>query len=252
MANPLKLIKNGRRTENPTFVLVLGMCPTIAVTTSVVNAIGMGLAATAVLMGSNVAVAALRKFIPDEIRIPAFIVVIAGFVTVVQLLIAGYAPALDKALGIFIPLIVVNCIILARAEAFAFKNGVVASLFDGIGMGLGFTCALVLIGAIRELIGNGTILGHTILSSSFYQPALLTILAPGGFITLGILMALFRNRQMKNEEKENGALSAFDGWHQLDACGGCALKGICGGGSPDSVCAKQAEEDKTAAREAGK
>ena len=231
MANPLKLIKNGILTENPTFVLVLGMCPTIAVTTSVVNAIGMGLAATAVLMGSNVAVAALRKFIPDEIRIPAFIVVIAGFVTVVQLLIAGYAPALDKALGIFIPLIVVNCIILARAEAFAFKNGVVASLFDGSGMGLGFTCALVLIGAIRELIGNGTILGHTILSSSFYQPALLTILAPGGFITLGILMALFRNRQMKKEEKENGALSAFDGTSSTPAAA-ARLRGSAAAGAP--------------------
>ena len=152
MMNPLKLLKNGILTENPTFVLVLGLCPTLAVTSSAINGIGMGLAATAVLMGSNLAISAIRRIIPDEIRIPAFIVVIAGFVTVVQLLISAYAPALDRALGIFIPLIVVNCIILARAEAFAFKNGVIESLFDGMGMGLGFTGALTLIGSIRELL----------------------------------------------------------------------------------------------------
>lgn len=244
MLNPLKLIKNGILTENPTFVLVLGMCPTIAVTSSVENGIGMGLAATAVLMGSNIAVAALRKFIPDEIRIPAFIVVIAGFVTVVQLLISAYAPALNKSLGIFIPLIVVNCIILARAEAFAFKNGVIDSLFDGLGMGLGFTCSLTLIGSIRELIGNGTIFGQTILPASFYQPALLAILAPGGFITLGIMMAVFRNLKIRKDEKKNiGVPSSFDGWQQLDACGGCALKGICGGGDKTTPCAKK-EADK--------
>lgn len=244
MINPLKIIKNGILTENPTFVLVLGMCPTLAVTSSASNGLGMGLAATAVLMGSNIAISAIRKFIPDEIRIPAFIVVIAGFVTVVQLLISAYTPELNKSLGIFIPLIVVNCIILARAEAFAFKNGIAASMFDGIGMGLGFTCALILIGAIRELIGNGTIFGATILPASFYQPALLAILAPGGFITLGILMALFRRRQLKKEEKEN-PLAVSDGWQQLDACGGCALKNICGGGSKDVVCARgEKEEDK--------
>ena len=130
MMNPLKLLKNGIFTENPTFVLLLGLCPTLAVTSSAINGIGMGLAATAVLMGSNIAISAIRRIIPDEIRIPAFIVVIAGFVTVVQLLISAYAPSLDKSLGIFIPLIVVNCIILARAEAFAFKSGVIDSLFD--------------------------------------------------------------------------------------------------------------------------
>ena len=240
MINPLKLLKNGILTENPTFVLVLGMCPTLAVTSSAKDGFAMGLAATAVLMGSNIAVSAIRKFIPDEIRIPAFIVVIAGFVTVVQLLISAYAPALNKSLGILIPLIVVNCIILARAEAFAFKNGVIESLFDGIGMGLGFTLALSVIGAIRELIGNGTVFGATILSPAFYQPALLAILAPGGFITLGILMALFRNRQIKKEEAaKGGAPSSFDGWEQLDACGGCALKNICGGGNAAVVCAKE-------------
>ena len=182
MMNPLKLLKNGILTENPTFDLVLGLCPTLAVTSSAINGIGMGLAATAVLMGSNLAISAIRRIIPDEIRIPAFIVVIAGFVTVVQLLISAYAPALDRALGIFIPLIVVNCIILARAEAFAFKNGVIESLFDGMGMGLGFTGALTLIGSIRELLGNGSIFNINVLPA-VYQPALLVILAPGGFIT---------------------------------------------------------------------
>ncbi len=249
MQNPLKLITNGIITENPTFVLVLGMCPTLAVTSSAINGIGMGLAATAVLMGSNVAVSAIRKFIPDEIRIPAFIVVIAGFVTVVQLLISGYAPALNQSLGIFIPLIVVNCIILARAEAFAFKNGVVDSLFDGLGMGLGFTLALTVIGAIRELLGNGSLFGHTLLPAALYQPALLVILAPGGFITLGILMALFRNHQIKKEEKENdGIPSSFDGWQQLSACSGCSLKNICGGGDAKVVCAKSAAETKEAVK----
>lgn len=230
MKSPLTLIKNGIVTENPTFVLVLGMCPTLAVTTSAMNGIGMGLAATAVLMGSNIAISAIRKFIPNEIRIPAFIVVIAGFVTVVQLLISAYAPALDKSLGIFIPLIVVNCIILGRAEAFAFKNSVIESIFDGIGMGLGFTLALTIIGAIRELIGNGTVFGATLLPATFYQPALLAILAPGGFITLGILMGLFRYRKIKVEEAAKGAPSDFDGWKDLSACGGCALKDVCGSG----------------------
>ncbi len=242
MINPLKIIKNGIITENPTFVLVLGMCPTLAVTSSAMNGLGMGLAATAVLIGSNVAISAIRKCIPDEIRIPAFIVVIAGFVTVVQLLISAYAPTLNKSLGIFIPLIVVNCIILARAEAFAHKNGIFASMCDGVGMGLGFTCALILIGAIRELLGNGTVFGATILPASFYQPALFVILAPGGFITLGILMAFIRHLKIRKEEKENGAESVCDGWQELDACGGCALRSVCGGGSAGSVCAKSAKE----------
>lgn len=251
MQNPLKLIKNGIITENPTFGLVLGMCPTLAVTSSAENGFGMGLAATAVLMGSNVAVSAIRKFIPDEIRIPAFIVVIAGFVTVVQLLISAYAPALDKSLGIFIPLIVVNCIILARAEAFAFKNGVADSLFDGIGMGLGFTLALTVIGAIREILGNGTVFGMTVLSPSFYQPALLVILAPGGFITLGILMGLFRNYRMK-KTADAAVSQEFDGWKELDACGGCALKSLCGGGSSTVVCAKNNAAPAAAQKEADK
>ena len=239
--SPLRLLKNGILTENPTFVLVLGLCPTLAVTSSASNGFGMGLAATAVLMGSNVMISMIRKFIPDEIRIPAFIVVIAGFVTIIQLLISAYAPALDKSLGIFIPLIVVNCIILARAEAFAFKNGVIESLFDGIGMGLGFTFALTFIGSIRELLGNGTVFNFSLIPS-FYQPALLVILAPGGFITLGILIALFRNLQLRKEEASAGFKPDFDGWKKLDACEGCALKKYCGGGGLSVPCAKEEKE----------
>lgn len=241
MMSPLRLLKNGILTENPTFVLVLGLCPTLAVTSSASNGFGMGLAATAVLMGSNVMISMIRKFIPDEIRIPAFIVVIAGFVTIIQLLISAYAPALDKSLGIFIPLIVVNCIILARAEAFAFKNGVIGSLFDGIGMGLGFTFALTFIGSIRELLGNGTVFNFSLIPS-FYQPALLVILAPGGFITLGILIALFRNLQLRKEEESTGFKADFDGWKKLDACEGCALKKYCGGGGLSVPCAKEEKE----------
>lgn len=242
MINPLSLIKNGIVKENPTLVQVLGICPTLAVTSSATDGFGMGLAATAVLVGSNVAISAIRKFIPDEIRIPAFIVVIAGFVTVVQLLITAYAPALDKSLGIFIPLIVVNCIILARAEAFAFKNGVIDSLFDGVGMGLGFTCSLTVFGCIRELIGNGSIFGNAIIPGSIYQPALLAILAPGGFITLGILIALFRYIQIRKEEAMSGVDSHYNGWEKLDACDGCALSSVCGGGKPDSACDKAGKE----------
>ena len=241
MMSPLRLLKNGILTENPTFVLLLGLCPTLAVTTSASNGFGMGLAAMAVLMGSNVMISMIRKFIPDEIRIPAFIVVIAGFVTLTQLLISAYAPALDKSLGIFIPLIVVNCIILARAEAFAFKNGVIDSLFDGIGMGLGFTLALTFIGGIRELLGNGTIFSIS-LAPSFYQPALLVILAPGGFITLGILIALFRDMQLRKEEESAGFKPDFDGWQKLDACEGCALKKYCGGSAPGVPCAEKKKE----------
>ena len=241
MMSPLRLLKNGILTENPTFVLVLGLCPTLAVTSSASNGFGMGLAATAVLMGSNVMISMIRKFIPDEIRIPAFIVVIAGFVTIIQLLISAYAPALDKSLGIFIPLIVVNCIILARAEAFAFKNGEIGSLFDGIGMGLGFTFALTFIGSIRELLGNGTVFNFSLIPS-FYQPALLVILAPGGFITLGILIALFRNLQLRKEEASAGFKPDFDGWKKLDACEGCALKKYCGGGGLSVPCAKEEKE----------
>ena len=217
MTNPLKIILNGIFKENPTFALVLGMCPTIAVTTSASNGLMMGLAAAAVLIGSNVAISALRRIIPDEIRIPSFIVVIAGFVTVLQLVIAAWFPALDARLGIFIPLIVVNCIILARAEAYASKNGILASAADGLGMGLGFTLALIVIGGVREIIGSGTFFGVE-LFFGLYEPALLAILAPGGFITLGILMGVFRQFQLRKEAKTAPAAAcAYDGWKDLSA-----------------------------------
>lgn len=222
--NPFKLIKNGIVDENATLVQCIGLCPTLAVSTSAMNGVGMGIAATAVLIGSNMAISAIRKMVPNEIRIPIFIVVIAGFVTVVQLLIAGFAPALDKSLGIFIPLIVVNCIILARAEAFAFKNGVVDSMFDGVGMGLGFTLALTALGAVRELLGNGTIFDVVVTPAGF-QPALLVILAPGGFIALGIFMALFRLYQQKAAEKRGALVPHTD---EQGSCTACPAAGICG------------------------
>jgi electron transport complex protein RnfE len=181
---------NGIITENPTFRLVLGTCPTMAVTTSATNGIGMGAAATFVLVGSNIVISLLRNFIPDKIRIPSFIVVICTFVTMVQMFMQAFLPSLYSSLGIFLPLIVVNCIILARAEAFASKNTVLHSAADGIGMGIGFTLALTLIGSIREILGNGTIFGATVFGASF-KPMLLLILPAGGFIVYGLLLALF-------------------------------------------------------------
>ena len=176
-------------TENAVFKLLLGMCPTLAVTTSAENGIGMGLATTFVLICSNIVVSLLRKLIPSGVRIPAFIIIIASFVTVVQLAMEAWIFDLYQALGIFIPLIVVNCLILCRAEAFASKNGTLRSIFDGVGMGIGFTLALFILGAVRELFGAGSILGFTIFGGS-YQPMLLMILPPGAFITLGLLLAL--------------------------------------------------------------
>ncbi len=188
--NPVKIIKNGIIDENPTFVQVIGMCPTLAVTSSAINGLGMGLSTLAVLACSNLVISLIRKFVPDEARIPCYVVVIASFVTIVEMLLNAYAPAsLVKALGVYIPLIVVNCIILARAEAFAGKNGPIASLFDGIGMGLGFTCALFLLGAVREFLGNGSFLGMTVLPEAFPR-TLVMILPPGAFLTLAFLMVL--------------------------------------------------------------
>ncbi len=183
---------NGLLTENPTFRLVLGTCPTLAVSTSAVYGLGMGAAATFVLLGSNIVISLLRNFIPNKIRIPAFIVVICTFVTIVQMLLQAFIPSLYDALGMFIPLIVVNCIILARAEAFASKNPVLASAVDAVGMGLGFTIAITLIGCVRELIGRGSIgLFGLDLSSTGFEPMLLLALAPGGFITFGLLLGIF-------------------------------------------------------------
>ena len=194
---------NGIIPENPTFRLVLGTCPTLAVTTSALNGLGMGAAATFVLVCSNIAISLLRKFIPDQVRIPAFIVVICTFVTMVQLLMQAFVPSLYDSLGIFIPLIVVNCIILARAEAFASKNTPLASAADGLGMGVGFTLALTLMGAIRELIGNGSVFGFSVLGAS-YEPMLLIVLASGGFLTFGLLLGIF-NLLVKKIEKKRAA-----------------------------------------------
>ena len=172
------------------------MCPTLAVTTSATNGVGMGLAATFVLVGSNFVISLIKGFIPDKIRIPVFIVVIASFVTVVQLVMQAFIPSLYESLGLFIPLIVVNCIILQRAEAFASKNKPFASVVDGLGMGVGFTLALTLLASVRELLGNGTLFGFQIMGAA-YQPALIFILAPGGFIALGLLLALLNTLSVK-------------------------------------------------------
>lgn len=215
-------LKAGIVDENPIFMQVLGMCPTLAVTTSAENGLGMGLATTAVLIGSNIVISLIRKLIPNKIRIPAFIVVIATFVTMIDLLLQGYVPNLHAQLGLFIPLIVVNCLILSRAEAYASKSSVIPSLFDGLGMGLGFTVALTAVGIVRELFGAGTIFGLGIMQPIFdvlssvvnpirsllnlgpaaleYEPAIIFVLAPGAFFVLGILLAIFnaiRNRKVE-------------------------------------------------------
>lgn len=177
--------------ENPILVLMLGACPTLAVTSSAINGLGMGLATTFVLFMSNVFISMVKNFVPDKVRIPAFVVVIASFVTVVDLLMQAYTPALSKQLGIFIPLIVVNCIVLGRAEAFAAKNNVFSSMIDGLGMGLGFTMALVILGGIREMLGAGSLFGYKFIAESA-DGILVFILAPGAFITLGFLIAILK------------------------------------------------------------
>jgi electron transport complex protein RnfE len=187
--NKLQIFKNGIGKENPIFVSQVGMCATLAITTSFMNGFGMGLAVIAVLTGSNVVISLLRKFIPDEVRIPAFVIIIAAFTTIIDLLMHAYTFALYQALGVFIPLIVVNCIILARAESFAFKNGVVDSIFDALGMGVGFTLALVILSSVREILGNGTIAGISILPEA-YEPMMIMVQPPGSFIALGLLIGL--------------------------------------------------------------
>jgi len=175
--------------ENPTFVLALGLCPTLAVSVSVINGIGMGLAATFVLLGSNIIISLIKNIIPDRIRIPCFIVVIATFVTINELVMKAYSPVLDRALGIYVPLIVVNCIVLGRAEAYAQKNSVINSLFDGLGMGVGFTLALILISAIREFLGAGTILGHTLIKG--FEPVFVLGMPSGALLLIGLLLGFF-------------------------------------------------------------
>ncbi len=185
--NFFSVFMNGLIFENPIFSLMLGMCPTLGITTAGSNGLGMGLATTAVLVCSNLFISLLRKFIPEKVRIPSFIVIIASFVTIIDLMMKAYLPDLSKSLGMYIPLIVVNCIIFARAESFAFKNPPVLSIADGLGMGLGFTFAITLLSVIRECIGNGTIFGATVMPAS-YQPMAIMLQVPGGFVTLGLLL----------------------------------------------------------------
>lgn len=214
---------NGLIKENPTFVLMLGMCPTMAVTTSGINAIGMGLSTTVVLILSNMVISAMRTIIPDKVRIPAFIVIIASFVTIVEMLMKGYLPSLYSALGIYIPLIVVNCIILGRAEAFAYKNGVINSMFDGIGMGLGFTLGLTCIGIVREIIGSGCAFGFQIMPEA-YEPVTIFILAPGAFFVLACLVAL-QNKIKQSAANKGKTVPACD----TSKCMGCSMVGECAG-----------------------
>lgn len=206
---------NGIVKENPTFILMLGMCPTLAVTTSAVNGIGMGLSTTVVLMFSNMIISALRKVIPDRVRIPAYIVIVASLVTIVQLLLQAYVPSLYSALGIYIPLIVVNCIILGRAESYASKNGSLVSTFDGIGMGLGFTIALTCIGFVRELLGSGTVFGKMLIPEDYHIA--IFVLAPGAFFVLAILTAL------QNKFKAPCATNGSGPKSRL-SCGGSCLE----------------------------
>ena len=196
-----KTFLNGLLFENPTFVLFLGMCPTLAVTTSAINGLGMGVSTMLVLIFSNIFISLLRKFIPDKVRIAAYVVIIASFVTVVEMLLKAYALSISNSLGIYIPLIVVNCIILGRAEAYASKNNILSSAIDGVAMGLGFTCALTLIGAVRELLGNGSLFGLSLFGEAF-KPVSMMILPPGAFLTLGILLAVIN--LIKTRKEGNG------------------------------------------------
>jgi electron transport complex protein RnfE len=221
-----KTLTNGILIENPVFRLILGTCPTLALTTMASNALGMGLAATFVLIGSNLVISLLRKVIPDKVRIPAYITVIAGFVTVVQMLVKAYTPELDAQMGIYLPLITVNCIILARAEMFANKNTVLASVLDGIGMGIGFTAALLVMGSIRELIGNGTIFGMAV-TQGHIEPMLIMILPPGGFFVYGVLIALVNKITGKSVESTG--------------CAACGAREFCGQSQKDA-CANEAKE----------
>ncbi|RDY31338.1 electron transport complex subunit RsxE [Lachnotalea glycerini] len=224
MNKVVERLYNGIVKENPTFVLMLGMCPTLAVTTSAVNGLGMGLTTTVVLIMSNMLISMLRNIIPDRVRMPAYIVIVASFVTIVQFLLEGYVPSLYDSLGIYIPLIVVNCIILGRAESYASKNPVVPSIFDGVGMGLGFTVGLTCIGTVRELIGAGMIFGHQIMPAA-YEPITIFILAPGAFFVLALLTAIQNKVKLNISNKNNTTVTT--------GCseGGCAscTNGSCGG-----------------------
>lgn len=222
MNKAVERLYNGFIRENPTFVLMLGMCPTLAVTTSAVNGLGMGLTTMAVLALSNLFISLLRKIIPGRVRIPAFIVIIASFVTIVQLLLEAYLPSLNDALGMYIPLIVVNCIILGRAEAYAYSNPPIPSLFDGIGMGLGFSFALTCIGGVRELLGSGRLFGFTVMPDS-YVPVRIFTQAPGAFFVLAVLVAL--QNYIKEKRKKEGKPYEKIGSGCTEDCMSCSDKG---------------------------
>lgn len=214
-------LKNGIITENPTFVMMLGMCPTLAVTSSAMNGLGMGLTTTAVLVLSNAMISLLRKVIPDKVRIPAFIVVVASFVTIIQFVLQAYIPALNSALGVYIPLIVVNCIILGRAEAYASKNGILPSIFDGIGMGLGFTVGLTLIGIFREILGSGAIFGYTLIPEAYNIT--LFVLPPGAFLVLAFLTAVQNKLRMPSATNVEGASDIACGGDCASCIGSCSV-----------------------------
>ena len=229
---PVERLYNGIIKENPTFVLVLGMCPTLAVTTAAINGIGMGLTTTVVLAMSNLFISLLRNIIPDKVRMPAYIVVVASFVTIVQLLLQGFIPSLYDSLGLYIPLIVVNCIILGRAEAYASQNGPVASIFDGIGMGLGFTMSITILAAFRELIGAGTVFGFQIMPSA-YEPATIFILAPGAFFVLPFLAAVRAKIMEKKPKEEQKPVHCMEG-----GCASCSNE-ACSGKFYDNTVVKK-------------
>jgi electron transport complex protein RnfE len=242
--SPLERLWNGLIKENPTFVLMLGMCPTLAVTTGAINGLGMGLSTTAVLIMSNVFISLLRKIIPGQVRMPAYIVIVASFVTIIEMLLHAFVTPIYDSLGIFIPLIVVNCIILGRAEAYASKHTVVSSFFDGLGMGLGFTVALTIIGLVRELLGAGTLFDVRVMPEGF-TPISIFILAPGAFFVLAVLTAL------QNKLK---APSATNVEHSPLACGGdCAnCHGACGASNHEAVLEERKQKAALEAEKAAK
>lgn len=238
MSKYTKAFSKGLVKENPTLRLVLGTCPTLAVTTAAVNGLGMGLAATFVLVCSNIVISLLRRIIPDKVRLPAFIVVIAGFTTIVQMLVKAYLPSIDKALGIYLPLIVVNCIILGRAEAFASKNSVGLSALDGLGMGAGFTAALVAMGGIREFLGNGTLFGWP--EGGLIPPITIFILPAGGFFVFGFLIWLTNTLSAKWEGRAAAPMEP--------GCAACPNAAVCSGCEPAAFPAEKTPENTAAAK----
>ncbi len=239
MNKNVERLYNGIIKENPTFVLMLGMCPTLAVTSSAINGLGMGLSTTVVLVFSNLLISAFRKVIPNGVRMPAFIVIVASLVTVVQFIMQAYTPGLSDSLGVYIPLIVVNCIILGRAESYASKNPIVPSIFDGIGMGLGFTLGLTCIGLLREILGAGQMFGIQIFSLSWFTPITIFVMAPGAFLVLACLVAVMNIVREKMEAK--GTPLAKPSGCMTGDCAGCGHAGICGG----KTTAEASEETKS-------